>query len=294
MPDATQRVTGFIEEFHRERTGTHTGGIGLEDSPDTVYLVRSHTQTGANTAGGGIRRAYIGICTMVDVEERTLGSFCQHALALSKGLVDFELGIGKVELAHILHTLEPGAFLVGNVVVGEMKVAQNLLMTCFETLVLLKEIVEDITHTQSHTSSLIRIGRSDSLAGGSHLVLAFGSLIGTVEHTVGGKNKVCTAADVQALRQAVASGLQLVGLLHEEVRCDDAAIAYDVQLILVENTGGNAAEHELFAFKYDGMSGIGATGKTGDHIIARSKIVDDFAFSFVAENDAEQGIDFSL
>ena len=175
-----------------------------------------------------------------------------------------------------------------------MKIAQNLLVAFLEALVLLNEIVEDIANAQSHTCCLVGIGGADSLAGGSHLVLALGGLIGTVEHTVGRKDKVCTAADVQTLRQAVACSLQFVGFLHEEVRCNDAAVAYDVQLTLVENAGGNAAEHEFLAFKNNGMSGIGATGKTGDHIIARSKIVDDLAFSFVAENDAEQGIDFSL
>ena len=42
------------------------------------------------------------------------------------------------------------------------------------------------------------------------------------------------------------------------------------------------------------MAGIRATGKTGYYIIARSKLIDDLAFAFVAEHDAKQCIDFSL
>ena len=40
----------------------------------------------------------------------------------------------------------------------------------------------------------------------------------------------------------------------------------------------------------DGVPGIGAAGEARHQIVARSEIIDDLAFAFVAKHDAEQGI----
>ena len=95
-----------------------------------------------------------------------------------------------------------------------------------------------------------------------------------------------TLADVQAALDVVAGGLQFLGFGHEQVGCNDASVADDVDFPCVEDSRGNAAEHILLPVEDDGVSCIGTTGKTGDNVIARCEYVHDFAFSFVSENDA--------
>lgn len=231
---------------------------------------------------------------MVDVEQRTLCAFSQHVLAFGECTVDFDFGVGEVELTHIVHTLEPLLFFLGDVVVGEVEILQNLFVACLECSVFGFESVEDVTHAQTYTCSLVAIGRANALTRGAHLVLALGGLVGAVEHTMGGENQMGALADVQTLGQLIASCLQLVGFCHEEVGGNHATIADDVHLALVEDAGGNGTEHEFLAIEDDGVAGIGAASKTGYHVVTRGEIVDHFAFAFVAENDTQKGIHFSF
>ena len=109
-----------------------------------------------------------------------------------------------------------------------------------------------------------------------------------------GQDEVGAAADVQTALQIVASLLQFHGLCHEQVGSDDAAVADDVQFALVEDTRGDAAEDELLALEDDGVSGIWTAGKTCHNVVAWGEYVYNLTFAFVAEDDAQEGINFSF
>ena len=223
---------------------------------------------------------------MVDVEHGALCAFGKYILALGKCLVDFKLGVAQGELAHVAYALHPLSLLLGDVVVGEVEVAQDLLVACLECLVLLLEVVLDVANAQTDTAGLVAICGANALTGGANLVLALGGLVGAVEHTVCGQDEVCAAADVQTALEVVAGAFQFHGLGHEEVGGNDTTVADDVQLALVEDARGDAAEHELLAFEDDGVSGIGTTGKSCHNVVAWGEYVYNLTFSFVAEDDA--------
>ncbi len=231
---------------------------------------------------------------MVDVEERTLGAFGEHVLALGERAVEFNLGVGEVELAHVVHTFEPFLFLFSDVVVGEVEVAEYLLVTGFQRLVLLFETIEDVAYAKTHAGSLVAISRTDALTRGAHFVLALGSFVSAVEHAVGRKDEVSALADVKTLGELVASGFELMSLSHEEVGSNDATITYDVHLTLVEYARGNGTQHEFLTVEDNGVAGVGATGETCYHVVTGGEIVHHLALAFIAENDAEQGIYFSF
>ena len=107
---------------------------------------------------------------------------------------------------------------------------------------------------------------------------------------MGGQDEVGAATDVKPICDAVARGFQFVRLGHEEIRGNDAAVADEIQFAGVEYARGDGAEHKFVPVEDDGVPGIGAAGEARHQIVARSEIIDDLAFAFVAEHDAEQGI----
>ena len=159
-------------------------------------------------------------------------------------------------------------------------------MTSLESLIFLIEVLQDIANTQTCAARFLAVSGADALACSAYFVLALGCLVGTVQHSVGGQDEMCTLADVQTALEVVAGSLQLLGFLHEEVGSNDAAIANDVELAFIKDAARNAAEHKLLAFKDDGVSGVRSSGETRHDIILRCKHIYDFTFSFVAEYDA--------
>ena len=64
--------------------------------------------------------------------------------------------------------------------------------------ILLLEVLEDITNTQTVARYLVGIGRTDTLSRRTHLALTLGSLVGSVEHTMGWHDEMSLARDVKA------------------------------------------------------------------------------------------------
>ena len=222
---------------------------------------------------------------------RSLG---KHRLSFGEGAVDFCLGVREFEAAHVFHALHPQFFFFRDVVIRIMQVAENLFVTRFERTVFLFKVLFDVADTQAHAGGLVAVSRTDALARGAYLVLALGGLVGAVEHAVGRQNEMGAAADVEARGDVVAGGFEFAGFCHEEVGRDDAAVAYDVRFAFIEDARRNGAQHEFLSVEDNGVAGVGASGKAGDYVVARREEIHDLAFAFVAENNAQQGINFSL
>ena len=123
---------------------------------------------------------------MVYVEHGALGSFGQHVLAFGQQTVNLYLRISELELAHIFYAFEPEAFLIGDIIVCIMEVAQDLFVPGFQRGVFLGEVVADITYAQACTAGLLAVSGAYALACSTDLVLAFSRFVGSVEHAVGG------------------------------------------------------------------------------------------------------------
>ena len=71
-----------------------------------------------------------------------------------------------------------------------VKPLYHLYVALFSRSIFLLEVVEEVAHTQSVAAHLVGLGRTDALARGTYLRLAFRRLVGFVEQTVGRQDKV--------------------------------------------------------------------------------------------------------
>ena len=108
-------------------------------------------------------------------------------------------------------------------------------MTGLGSGVLLREVLEDVAHTQTIAADLVGIGGADALAGGAHLILTLLGLVGGIEHTVGGHDEMRLLGDMQTALQLMATLLKGLGLVHEEVGGEHHTIADNVHLTTLED-----------------------------------------------------------
>ena len=99
---------------------------------------------------------------------------------------------------------------------------------------------------------------------------------------------------MEALLEVVTALLQILCLCHEEVRSENHAVTYNVDLTTLENARGDAAQHVLLAFELQGMSCVRTSLKTSNYIILRSKDVYDLSLSLIAPLETEEDIYFSF
>ena len=152
----------------------------------------------------------------------------------------------------------------------------------------------DVAHTESHARSLVAIRRTDALARSAHFALTLCRFISAVEHAVRGENQVCAATDVQTFCNLITRTLQFARLIHKEVGSNHATITDDVHLALVKDARGDGTKYKLLAIKDNSVTSVRTASKTRHEVIARSKIVHHFTLTFVAKDNAEQGIYFSF
>ena len=110
MTEVTDALARLVEQLGGEGTGTDTGTVGLHDAIDLANLVGTNAQTGAGTSTDGVAGSYEGIGTEIDIEHGALSALAENGLTIAQGLVDFVLGINQMELAEIVHSVEPLLF----------------------------------------------------------------------------------------------------------------------------------------------------------------------------------------
>ena len=294
VANAANLLARLVEEFHGEGARANARAVCLEDAEDVADGVGRHAETRADASARGRGGGDEGVRAVVDVEQRALCAFGQNGLALAQIAVDFVLRVAQLEFLHILDALHPLALLVCDVVVRKVEVAQDLLVAGLEGCVLGVEIVENIAHAQADACCLVAIRRADALARSANLGLSLGGLVGAVEHAVGGQDEVGAAADVQAVGELVARSLQFARFGHEEVGRNDAAVADNIDFAFVEDTRGNRTEHKFLALKDNGVASVGAAGEACHYVVSGREEIHYFTLAFVAEDDTEECINFSL
>ena len=156
------------------------------------------------------------------------------------------------------------------------------------------EVAEHVAQTQTVARNLVGVGRADALARGADFAGAFGCLVGSVEQAMGGGDEIDFLRNAEDVAQGDAALLKLLGFLTEQHRVEHHAVAYDVNLPMLENARGNGAEHILFALELKGVSGVGASLEAGHSVIARGQYVDHLTFSFVAPLEPEKHVYFHV
>ena len=125
----------LVKQFHGERTTSHTSGVGFENTPHTTNALGSNAQARANTANGGRRGRHKWISAVIDVQQRTLCTLCQHVLSFCQSAVNLVFRVGDGETAHIVDAFQPRLFLLRDVEIGESQILQNLEVTCFQCFI---------------------------------------------------------------------------------------------------------------------------------------------------------------
>ena len=110
MAKVTDALARLVEQFGGEWTGTDTGAVGLHDAIDLANLIGANAQTGAGSCTDGVAGGDEGIGTEVYIEHGALSTLAEDGLASTQGFVDFVFGINQMELAEIIHSVEPLIF----------------------------------------------------------------------------------------------------------------------------------------------------------------------------------------
>ena len=231
---------------------------------------------------------------MIDVEHSTLSTFSQNALAGLESLVELYLCVGERERLHILNAFHPQTLFLAYIVIGIVQVLKYLLVTALQRSIFLREVFKDITYTQRRAGCLLGISGTYTLTCSADLVLTLSGLISTIQHTMSGQNQMGALGNMETALEVVSCSLKFLSLSHKQVGSNHTAVADDIELTLIEYTAGDAAEHELLTFEYNGVSGIRTACKTGYDIILGGETVDDLTFTFVTKNNAQEGIHFSF
>ena len=235
MTKVADTLASFVEKLGGEWTRTDTCAISFHDAIDVSYFIRSYTQSRAGTCADGVGRRHERIAAKVHVEHGSLSTFAEDALTLTQETIDLVLAIDNLELLHVFNAFHPQAFNIRDVVVRIAKFLQALFVKCLVGLVFSFEIIQDVAHAKTVAANLIGIGRTDTLARRTHLVLALGSLNGGIEQAMGRHDEVSLLRYVKTRLQFVSAAFQFTSLLHEKIRSQHNAVADDVDLSSLEN-----------------------------------------------------------
>ena len=102
------------------------------------------------------------------------------------------------------------------------------------------------------------------------------------------QNEVRFARDAQAVGTLHSKRSQLVDFAHENHGIDDDAVSDDVDGFGVKNSARNRVQNVLNAFKFKGVSGVGAALKARYDVVVPREDVHNFTFPFVAPLQAEE------
>ena len=207
MTQRANPVTGLVEQFRRERTGTYARTIGLENTIYLTNLVGSNTQTGTSTCTDRIRRSDKRIRTEINVQHCPLRTFAQYRLAGSQQIVHLVFAVHQLELFQVFDTFEPCLLHFCKVILI-VQALQYLFMTGLGRCILLVKVMQNVAYTHTVTADFIRVSRSDTFSGRSYLCIAFGCFVCSIQYAVSRQNEVCFLGNVQAFLQVMAGRFQ--------------------------------------------------------------------------------------
>ena len=219
---------------------------------------------------------------MVEVEQRALRALEQDALAVAERGVDEERRVRDVRPQPL------GEALVRR---GDLLELERLvLVDALEPDVLLGERgldllaqdlrVEQVLDADPEPRGLVGVGRPDTAPRRPDLELAEPPLARTVDRDVPGHDQVRVARDPERLR-GDAPALEVVDLLQQHARVDDAAGAEDAHLP-GEDARGQVPELERLAVDDDGVARVRPALVAADEVRLLREQVDDLAFPLVA------------
>src|SRR5690606_6066398 len=184
-------LADLVVELGGERAAAHARGIGLGDAEHVVDRIGAHARAGQRAADGGVGAGDVGIGAVVDVEQRALRAFAQHALALLAQVVADAGDVGF----HRLDVVAEGQGFVQRLLVVDRVHAQVLgqheVVVIERGLELFGQLlgVMQVGDADAATRHLVLVRRTDAAAGGADGLAAGGLLARLIERDVVGHDQ---------------------------------------------------------------------------------------------------------
>lgn len=226
---------------------------------------------------------------MVDIEERALGAFEEHAGAFLHLLVEV---VDRV-CDERFEAFGGGLVFGEDGFIGEgfgSHGAQDAVLFLEPGLEEFGKFfgLHEVAHADAGAGGFIGIGGADAAFGGADFGAAFTDFALGVEESVVGHDHVGGIADEEAAFDLHLHVEERIDFLEEADWIDDHAVADDAFFITAEDAGGDEVEDVFFAFDEDGVTGVVAAGATDDDIGVFGEDVDNLAFTFIAPLGAYQ------
>src|SRR5690606_3492299 len=281
----------FVVQFGRERAAADAGGVSLGDAEHVVDRVGADPGAGQRAAGGRVGGRDVGIGAVVDVQQRALRAFEQHAPALLAQVVQ---DAGDVAL-HRLDVLAEGQRLVERLLeidgFGLEVIDQHEVVVVERGAQFLGELIGivQVRDADAATRDLVLVGRADAAPGGADGGAAGGLLARLVEGDVVRHDDRRRRADLQPRAHVHAGGLQLLDLLAQRARVQYHAVADQAQRVVAQDARRDQVQHGLLAVDHQRVAGVVAALEAHDRADVLRQQVDDLALAFIAplgtEND---------
>src|SRR5688572_9240416 len=241
--------------------------------------------TSACAAGSCVRRGYIRIGAVVDIEQRSLSAFEHHSFAGVDLAVKQQTGAANER---------PKPFTVAGVSVMDLIEIEGLLFenrleidiflfNIMAQFVSKRVLFEQIDKADTDSRYFVFVRRTDAPAGSANFSLASEPFPGQINGLVVRHDEMRFFADTQQrIIKQMPLGLESVNLLDQNLRINHHAVADHAQLIWMQRPGRNEMQYGLFAVHHQGVTGVVAALEADDDIGVAGKKIDDFAFTFVA------------
>ena len=203
---------------------------------------------------------------MVDVEQRTLRAFEQHALALLAQLVK---DAGDVGL-HRFDVLAEGERVVERLLEVDgfdaEVLGQHEVVIVHRAAQLLGQFVRvaQIGDANAAARNLVFVGRTDAAAGGADGLAAGSLLAGLIQGDVVRHDQRRGRADLEARTHFDAAGLEFGDFLLQRAGVQHDAVADQAQRVVAQDAGGNQVQDGLLAVDDEGVAGVVAALEADD------------------------------
>src|SRR5690554_2603003 len=285
----SQALADIVEQLGGESTGADTGGVGLGDTQHVIQVQRADTGTGGGTAGGSVGAGDVGIGTVVDVQQRALGTLEHDIGTLAAQLVqtgshvDYQ-GLQPVGKGQRLFQglLEVDRLDLVIVLQHEVVVIQYLAELGGKALAM-----EQVTDAQAAAGYLVLVGRTDTTTGGADLGFAAGVLAGLIQRHVVGQDQRTGGAEAQAVAYRHATGFQPAHFLDQRFREQHHTVADVANDIFAQDPRGDQVQHCLFAIDHQGVAGLvtALIAHDGGYLIGQQ--IDDLALALITPLGAQ-------
>ena len=218
-------LADLVKELGRERSAADSRSVGLDDPEHIVDSAGAEAGTCGDAACNGIGGGHIRIGSLINVEERALGSLEKNLVAVLPGISKYCCDVrnhGDENRGVLLYALK---YLIIGDLLGMIEVLQDEVVVLHDGPELLGETVHiaEIADAEAPSCGLVLVRGADALAGGSDLLVTECSFPCVVNDRMVRQDQRAGLRDLQAAFHIHTGALELAHLLEQCVRREDDA-----------------------------------------------------------------------